>query len=294
MKILVTGSKGMLANQVITDLKRGYTELGPIPEKFKKAKLLATDLEDLDISKKSEVMKYFEENRPDLVINCAAFTNVDGCETNFEAAYLANAVGPANLARGREMVGAKIAHISTDYVFDGEKHELRREYDVPFPVSAYGKTKLAGENFVRDFSSKYFIIRTAWLYGYKGKNFVKTMVRLCREKGGATVVNDQYGTPTNRADLSHHILKISAGEYYGIYHCTGNGNVCTWYEFAREIAKLAGFDGAIKPCTSEEYPSVTKRPEYSALDNMMLRLIGKDEMRDWKVALAEYFKNNQE
>ena len=176
-------------------------------------------------------------------------------------------------------------------MFRGDERRPRREYDLPDPVSAYGKTKLAGEEYVRRFADRYFIIRTAWLYGYRGKNFVKTMVRLCRERGGAMVVNDQHGTPTNAADLSHHILKVACTEEYGTYHCTGNGDECTWYDFACEIARLAGYEGAIRPCTSEEYPSPTKRPEYSNLDNMMLRLTCGDEMRDWKEALETFFDN---
>ena len=292
MKILITGSNGMLATQVITDLQRGYTELGDVPAALKGADLLLADVDTLDITDKAAVESYMEENRPDIVINCAAYTNVDGCESNQDTAFMVNGIGSRNLAIACENVGAKLVHVSTDYVFKGDEPTPRREYDVTNPISVYGKTKNAGEEFVRQYCKKSFIVRTAWLYGYFGKNFVKTMVRLCNERGGATVVNDQHGNPTNAADLSHHLLKIAASEEYGTYHCTNNGE-CTWFEFAAEIARLAGFEGAMKPCTSDEYPTPTKRPAYSSLDNMMLRVTVGDEMRTWQDAIAAYFENEK-
>ena len=292
MKILITGSNGMLATQVITDLERGYTELGEVPAALKGAQLLLADVDTLDITDKAAVESFMEENRPDVVINCAAYTNVDGCESNQDTAFSVNAIGSRNLAIGCENIGAKLVHVSTDYVFRGDEPTPRREYDMPRPISAYGKTKYAGEEFVRQYCKKSFIVRTAWLYGYTGKNFVKTMVWLAKEKGGAKVVNDQHGNPTNAADLSHHLLKIAASEEYGTYHCTGNGE-CTWYEFAAEIARLAGYEGVMSPCTSEEFPTPTKRPAYSSLDNMMLRVTVGDEMRHWKDALKAYFENQK-
>ena len=292
MKILITGSNGMLATQVITDLQRGCTELGDIPAALKGAQLLLADVDTLDITDKAAVESYMEENRPDVVINCAAYTNVDGCESNQDTAFMVNAIGSRNLAIGCENIGAKLVHVSTDYVFRGDEPTPRREYDMPWPISAYGKTKFAGEEFVRQYCKKSFIVRTAWLYGYNGKNFVKTMVWLAKEKGGAKVVNDQHGNPTNAADLSHHLLKIAASEEYGTYHCTGNGE-CTWFEFAAEIARLAGYEGVMSPCTSEEFPTPTKRPAYSSLDNMMLRVTVGDEMRHWKDALKAYFDNQK-
>jgi dTDP-4-dehydrorhamnose reductase len=292
MKILITGSNGMLATQVITDLERGYTELGEVPAALKGAQLLLADVDTLDITDKAAVESFMEENRPDVVINCAAYTNVDGCESNQDTAFSVNAIGSRNLAIGCENIGAKLVHVSTDYVFRGDEPTPRREYDMPWPISAYGKTKYAGEEFVRQYCKKSFIVRTAWLYGYTGKNFVKTMVWLAKEKGCAKVVNDQHGNPTNAADLSHHLLKIAASEEYGTYHCTGNGE-CTWYEFAAEIARLAGYEGVMSPCTSEEFPTPTKRPAYSSLDNMMLRVTVGDEMRHWKDALKAYFDNQK-
>lgn len=292
MKILITGSKGMLATQVITDLERGYTELGQVPSALKDAQLVLTDVDELDITDKAATESFIAEHKPDVVINCAAYTNVDGCESNQDIAFKVNAIGSRNLAIACENIGAKLVHVSTDYVFRGDEPTPRREYDMPWPISAYGKTKFAGEEFVRQYCKKSFIVRTAWLYGYNGKNFVKTMVWLAKEKGGAKVVNDQHGNPTNAADLSHHLLKIAASEEYGTYHCTGNGE-CTWYEFAAEIARLAGYEGVMSPCTSEEFPTPTKRPAYSSLDNMMLRVTVGDEMRHWKDALKAYFDNQK-
>lgn len=292
MKILITGSNGMLATQVITDLSRGYTELGEVPAALKGAQLLLADVDTLDITDKAATESFMAQHTPDIVINCAAYTNVDGCESNQDTAFMVNAIGSRNLAVACENTGAKLVHVSTDYVFRGDEPTPRREYDMPWPISAYGKTKYAGEQFVRQYCKKSFIVRTAWLYGYSGKNFVKTMIWLAKEKGGAKVVNDQHGNPTNAADLSHHLLKIAASEEYGTYHCTGNGE-CTWFEFAAEIARLAGYEGVMSPCTSEEFPTPTKRPAYSSLDNMMLRVTVGDEMRHWKDALKAYFDNQK-
>lgn len=297
MKIMIVGANGMLGTQIVTDLERGYTELGSVPEQFKDAQVFKFDLPEFDITDKAQCKQYMRMYTPDVVINCAAYTNVDGCEVNRDDAFKANAIGPRNLAIACDEINAKLVHISTDYVFEGTGNTPKREYEVPNPISAYGKTKLAGEDYVRQYCGRSFIIRTAWLYGYNGKNFVKTMMRLAQERGGATVVNDQRGNPTNAADLSHHILKVAASKEYGVYHCTGNGE-CSWYDFACEIVKLAGFtDAVMKPCTSEEYkamyPASTDRPKYSALDNMMLRCTVGDEMRSWQDALKAYFDNQK-
>ena len=292
MRILVTGAKGMLASQIIKDLERGYTELGKLPKEMMNAQVITCDVNELDITDNNACRAYFIDKMPDICINCAAFTNVDGCEENKMAAFKVNAMGARNLARACELVGAKLVHISTDYVFSGEGNTPFCEYDVPNPQSVYGKTKLMGERFVEQFCSKYFIVRTAWLYGYEGNNFVKTMVKLGTEKGALKVVDDQKGNPTNAADLSHHILTIAPTCEYGIYHCTGEGE-CTWYEFAKEIIKLAGVNATVSPCTTEEFPRPAKRPAYSSLENMMLEATFGNNMRDWKEALKAYFDNQK-
>lgn len=289
MKILITGSKGQLGNELQSIIKNGYSEIGQVSENIKNSELFPLDIAELDITKLEDVKRVLKEIKPDVVINCAAATNVDGCESNQDLAFKINALGPRNLAMVCEEIGAKLVQVSTDYVFSGKGDKPLTEYDVPAPYSVYGKTKLKGEEYVREFSSKYFIVRTAWLYGYVGKNFVYTMMRLGAEKEELTVVNDQRGNPTHANDLAHHILKLIETEEYGIYHCTGKGE-CSWYDFATEIMKLSGRKCKVIPVTSEQYKTAAKRPEYSSLDNMMLRCTIGDEMRDWKEALTSFLQ----
>ena len=287
MKILITGSKGQLGNELQDIIKKGRAEIGPISEKLKNTQVIALDVEDLDITNLEQVKNVLTDVKPDVVINCAAATNVDGCESNQDLAFKINALGPKNLAMVCEEINAKIVQVSTDYVFSGVGEKPLTEYDLTAPYSVYGKTKLLGEEYVRELSSKYFVVRTAWLYGYVGHNFVYTMMRLGKEKASLNVVNDQRGNPTHANDLAYHILKLIVTEHYGIYHCTGEGE-CTWYEFAKLIMELAGRQCTVNPCTSEEYKTPAKRPEYSSLDNMMLRCTVGNEMRNWQDALKSF------
>ncbi len=287
MKILITGSNGQLGNELTSILQKGESEIGIIPDCYSNAEIVPADVEQLDITDFDAVGAFFEIERPDIVINCAAMTNVDGCETMQDIAYKVNAAGVRNLAVAAERVGAKFVHISTDYVFRGDGTVPYVEWDKTDPQSVYGKSKALGETYAIGFCTKSFIVRTSWLYGYIGKNFVKTVRRVMRERGAMTVVNDQRGNPTNANDLAHHILKLAATEEYGIYHCTGNGE-CTWYEFAKEIVALSGIPGTVSPCTSAEYKSPVKRPEFSSLSHLALSCAVGDEMRDWKSALKEY------
>lgn len=250
----------------------------------------------LDIVNKDSVLSYINDTKPNIIINCAAYTNVDQAEEDYEKAFQVNSLGARNLAIAAESVGAKLIHISTDYVFDGkgvivnDKKVPYREYDIPNPINVYGKTKLLGENYVREFCSRYFIIRTSWLYGENGNNFVKTILKLAKEKGKLQVVNDQIGNPTNAEDLAIHILKIAFTDEYGIYHCTGNG-IASWYDFACKIVEYAGIDCIVEPVTSEQFVRKAKRPSYSCLDNMMLRNTIGDRMRNWEEALYDFIKN---
>lgn len=295
MKILITGSKGQLGNELQDIIRTGKAEIGEVSEEIKNSQVVALDVEDLDITNLDQVKKVLLEEKPDVVINCAAATNVDGCESNEDLAFKINTLGPRNLAMVCEELGAKIVQVSTDYVFSGVGTKPLTEYDLTAPYSVYGKTKLAGENFVKELSSKYYIVRTAWLYGYVGKNFVYTMANLGKTRESLTVVDDQRGNPTNANDLAYHILKLIQTEEYGIYHCTGKGE-CSWYEFASLIMELANRNCKVNPCTSEEYaknnPASARRPEYSSLDNMMLRCTVGDEMRDWKDALKTFIDGN--
>ncbi len=294
MKILITGSNGQLGNELQRIISTGRAEIGQVSEVIKTSEVFALDVDRLDITKLKEVKKVLSEINPDVVINCAAATNVDGCEANQDLAFKINAIGPRNLAMVCEEIGAKLVQVSTDYVFSGVGETPLTEFELTAPYSVYGKTKLLGEEYVRELSSKYYIVRTAWLYGYVGHNFVYTMMKLGSMKDEISVVNDQLGNPTHANDLAYHILKLIETEEYGIYHCTGKGE-CSWYDFASEIMKLSEKKCKVNPCTSEEYkimnPNAAKRPEYSSLDNMMLRCTVGDEMRDWREALQSFVDN---
>lgn len=294
MKIVITGGKGQLANEFKTILTTGEAEIAKCPIDITKCETIYVDVDELDITDLDKVNEFVIKEKPDVIINCAAFTNVDGCESNKDAAFKVNALGSRNLAIAAEKIGAKLVHVSTDYVFSGVGSVPLAEYDQTNPSSTYGTTKLMGENYVREFCSKYYIVRTAWLYGYVGKNFVYTMINLGKTKDSITVVNDQRGNPTNANDLAYHILKLINTEEYGVYHCTGEGE-CSWYDFASKIIELSGESCKVNPCTSEEYakqyPNAAKRPEYSSLDNMMLRCTVGNEMRNWEEAIETFMKN---
>jgi dTDP-4-dehydrorhamnose reductase len=290
MKILITGAKGQLGSQIINIIKKGSSEIGEISDDVKNAEIIGIDVQELDITDITATKAYIKEVKPDVVINPAAYTNVDGCETNEDLAFKVNSLGARNLAIACEEIGAKLIHISTDYVFNGIGVKPFKEYDEVGPQSVYGTTKLMGEEFVKQFCSKYFIVRTAWLYGYNGNNFVYTIMKAAKERGALQVVDDQRGNPTNAEDLAHHILKLATTEEYGVYHCTGEGE-CSWYDFASKIVEFAGIDATVSPCTSEEYKRPAKRPAYSSLDNMMLRCTVGNEMRQWEDALKVFINN---
>jgi len=293
MKILITGVYGQLGSElteIIGDMK---SEIGDIPEIYRDAEITGVDIDTLDLSNTDDMAAFAAENKShpfDLIINCAAMTNVDACETDNEAALKGNAVAPRNIARLAELHGSKLIHVSTDYVFDGQSNTPYREWDLPAPVCVYGKSKWLGEKYVSENCPRAFIVRTSWLYGKKGNNFVRTIRKIASENESITVVKDQFGNPTNANDLAHHLLKIGAGRDYGIYHVTGNG-ICSWHEFAEEIVRLSGLKCEVKPVTSEEFQRLAPRPAYSAMEHLMLRATIGDEMRDWKEALASYIKS---
>ncbi len=287
MKILIVGCNGQLGTELTAALQAGRTSLGALPDAYREALVTGVDVDTLDITDLEAVRRYVAGLRPDMVLNCAAYTNVDGCETQQDTAFAVNAIGPRNLALACEAAGAKLLHVSTDYVFAGDANTPYTEYDTPAPRSVYGATKLLGETYVRSFCSRWFIVRTSWLYSGTGKNFVKTVLRIGREKGRIRVVNDQFGNPTYAEDLAHHILKIAATDGFGVYHCTGNG-ICSWCAFTERIFALAGVAASVEPCSTAEYGSKTNRPAYSALDNGMLRISVGDEMRCWEDALESF------
>lgn len=292
MKILITGSKGQLGNELVRCISTGRAEIGPVPEAYVNAQVDACDADALDITDAAAVDGWFAVQGPyDLVFNCAAMTDVDGCEAAEDAAMRVNAQGPRNLARASEACGARIVQVSTDYVFAGTEPSPRVETDETGPVSAYGRSKLAGEREVARETERHFIVRTAWLYGYVGHNFVKTMLRLGSSHERVTVVDDQRGNPTSANDLAYELLRIALTEGYGVYHCTGHG-ICSWAEFAAAIMAGAGLACEVVPVTSARYkemnPASAARPAWSGLENRHLAETIGDEMRPWREALATY------
>lgn len=279
-RIMITGCNGQLGramNQEVIGNKDIF--------------MINTDVEDLDITKIEDVIAYIEEEKPDYIINCAAHTAVDACETQEESAYRINAIGPRNLSIAANQVRATLVHISTDYVFSGDDNKRYNEFDQTNPQGVYGKTKLSGENFVKEFAQKYFILRTAWLYG-EGKNFVQTMLRLAKTNDTVRVVGDQFGTPTSTKELAQAIMELIKTREYGTYHATCEGE-CSWADFAKEIFKLAKLDVTVESITTEEYNAPTKRPAYSVLDNYMFSLTTDIKFANWQEALAEYIKEQE-
>jgi dTDP-4-dehydrorhamnose reductase len=280
MKILVTGSKGQLGSK-INDLSVDYQNFN----------FAFTDLDELDITNFNSVLDFFKFEKPDIVINCAAYTAVDKAEDDYENAFKINALGPENLAKACNVHNSKFIHISTDYVFDGKEREKPYlESDFTSPQSVYGSTKLEGENLVLKNLQDAIIVRTAWLYSEYGHNFVKTMLNLAQSRTELSVVNDQVGSPTYAGDLAQAILQISM-QYFeenywksGVYHFSNLGK-CTWFEFAKEIFKIKNINIKVNPVTSEEFPSKVKRPKYSVLDKEKIITTYKIDVPDWRDSL---------
>lgn len=290
MNIIITGAKGQLGSELKKILEAGISERGELPALYVKSKILAVDVDELDISYANTIEAFFTQHKPDLVFNCAAMTNVDGCESHEEAAYQVNAIGPRNLALACNRHGARLIHISTDYVFSGDGSSPYTENDEPAPKTAYGRTKLAGEQFVAENCINSCICRTAWLYGYIGSNFVKTMLQLARRNGTLTVVYDQVGNPTSVVDLAYQLVVLAASDETGIFHCTCNGEPVSWYSFACRIMQDAKLAVPVKTCTTAEFPRPARRPAFSALDNRHLRETIGDNMRDWEEALDSFLE----
>lgn len=276
-KIIVTGCNGQLG--------RAINQLYGKNEQYE---LVNTDVGELDITNIDEVMKFAREIKPYAIINCAAHTAVDACESEADKAYKINAIGPRNLSIAATETGAKLMHISTDYVFDGKGTRPYTEFDAVGPQGMYGKTKLVGENFVKEFADRYFIIRTAWLYG-DGKNFVKTMLRLSETNDKVRVVKDQVGSPTSTEELAKAIAYLLPTENYGLFHGTCEGD-CSWADFTKEIFRLADKKTIVEPITTEEFGAAAPRPAYSILENYMFKLTSDFMFSDWHEAIARYMR----
>jgi dTDP-4-dehydrorhamnose reductase len=253
-----------------------------------KFNIIPLDLPNFDVTDLDMVMEKIMYENPDMIINSAAYTDVDGCENNKETAFKVNALGAKNLAVAAEKVGAKLVHVSTDYIFNGEGEKPYKEYDHSSPRTVYGQSKLLGEKLVKQFSSKFFIFRTAWLYG-EGENFVRTMLRLSEEHDELNVVNDQLGSPTSTVDLAKTIIGLMKTEHYGLYHATCEGQ-CSWYDFAKKIFEIKNIDIKVNPVKSDEFKRDAERPKYSVLDNYMLKLIDRNNFRHWEESLKEYLE----
>ena len=279
-KVIVTGADGQLGRAINLQ----YAGSGEY-------ELINTDVGDLDITDIDKVMKFVREIRPYAIINCAAYTAVDACEKEEDRAFRINAIGPRNLSIAATETGAKLMHVSTDYVFDGNGTRPYVETDPTGPQGAYGRTKLAGENFVREFGDRHYIVRTAWLYG-DGKNFVKTMLRLAETHDQVRVVMDQVGSPTSADELARAIAYLLPTENYGLFHGTCEGD-CSWAQFTEEIFRLAGKNTKVEAITSEEYGAAAKRPAYSILENYMFKMTTDFMFADWHDAIAEYIRKNR-
>ena len=285
-KILVTGCNGQLGRAIRKEYAASDVEF------------INTDVVEgegvvsLDITDVDAVLKLVRAEKPDVIINCAPHTNVDKCEEQWDLAYKINAIGPRNLSIAATEADAKMIHVSTDYVFEGNGTRPYTEFDAPNPVSAYGKTKLEGENFVKEFAKKHFILRTAWLYG-DGKNFVKTMLALAENHDELNVVCDQVGTPTSAVELAKMIHYLEGTENYGTFHATCEGDT-NWADFAEAIFKRAGKNVKVNHVTSKQYkemnPASANRPAYSILEDYMIKLTSDFVMADWQDALDVYMK----
>jgi len=270
MKILVTGANGMLGQDLVPILKNAGYEV------------LETDIHNLDITDKDQVSKYISTNKPELIIHTAAYTNVDKAEAETEKAFLINQTGSENIAITSGNLNIPVVYISTDYVFDGTKGFPYLPDDKTNPINVYGFSKLMGEDTVKELNNKHYIIRTSWLYGHKGKNFVETMINLARTKPELRVVNDQVGCPTWTVALSEAILKLIETKDYGTYHACGSGST-SWYGFATKILEYMNIDTPVIPVTSEEFKTAAKRPRYSIMDNGGL-------CPDWQESLKKYIE----
>lgn len=282
-KIIVTGCNGQLG-RAINALYKNNSEIELVNTDV--AAFASDTVKALDITDINAVTALFEEIKPYAVINCAAYTAVDACETNQDIAFKVNVIGPRNLAIAADAVGAKTVHISTDYVFDGTKLTPYVESDPVCPQSVYGATKAEAEKYVSMMTNRFFILRTAWLYG-DGKNFVKTMLRLSQDHDVVSVVNDQFGSPTSAEELAKAIDSLLFTDNYGIYHATCEGS-CNWAEFAAEIFRLAGKSTKVEGITTAQYNAPANRPAHSVLENRMLKAVGGYMFCDWHDAIKKY------
>ncbi|MGI9017548.1 MAG: dTDP-4-dehydrorhamnose reductase [Euzebya sp.] len=272
MRVLITGSGGQLGH----DLQQCFTDAGD--------DTVGLDRASLDITDAAAVGQAMLSHKPDVVVHSAAFTQVDACERETDRAWAVNAVGSWLVARACAEVGSAMVYVSTDYVFDGTLGRPYTEFDAVNPQSMYGRSKHAGERKVREVLSQHYIVRTSWVHGSHGGNFAKTMLRLGRERGEVSVVDDQTGTPTFSIDLAAQINHLVSTRMYGTYHLTNSGH-CTWFEFAAAIFAAAGVNVRLTPTDTASFGAPAHRPAYSVLDNLLARQIGLPAMPAWQDSL---------
>lgn len=276
MIIAVTGANGQLGTDLVRMLQARHEIVG-------------LTRNELDITDSEQCKDVMQRIKPDVVLHAAAYTAVDLAESEEDRAHTVNTFGTRNVAMAAEKVGAKLVYISTDYVFDGTGTSPYQEYDQTNPQSVYGKSKRAGELLVQSLCSRYFIVRTSWVFGAYGNNFVKTMLKLGREKDRLQVVGDQVGSPTYTVDLCRFIGELAETEKYGIYHASNSG-FCSWYEFAVAIFEESGLKVKVDPCTTAQFPRPAKRPAYSVMDHLSIRANGLNDLRPWRDALREFLQ----
>ena len=278
MKVLVTGVKGQLGYDVVKECeKRGIEAIG-------------VDVEEMDITDAAACERVITESKADAVIHCAAYTAVDAAEDNKDLCRKVNAEGTRNIAEVCRKLDIKMMYFSTDYVFNGQGERPWEPDDPREPLNVYGQTKYEGELAVQELLEKYFIVRIAWVFGVNGKNFIKTMLRLGKERGAVSVVDDQIGSPTYTYDLARLVVDMIQTDRYGIYHATNEG-LCSWYEFACQIFKAAGMNQVkVTPVDSTAFPAKAKRPHNSRMDKSKLAENGFEPLPSWEDALERYLK----
>lgn len=278
MKVLVTGAKGQLGTDLMNELeKRGIESIG-------------VDVQEMDITDREACMRVISESKADAVIHCAAYTAVDAAEDNVDLCRKINGEGTRNVALACQATGAKMMYISTDYVFDGQGTRPWEPDDSRSPLNVYGQTKYEGELAVEELVEKFFTVRIAWVFGVAGKNFIKTMLRLGKERGAVSVVDDQVGSPTYTYDLARLLVDMIQTDRYGRYHATNEG-FCSWYEFACEIFRQAGMDEVkVTPVSSDQFPVKAVRPANSRMSKAKLTENGFEPLPTWQDALGRFLK----
>lgn len=282
--VIVTGADGMLGSEVIRQLR-----------KLSDVNIIPTTLKTMDITNLGSIKALFERYRPTHVIHTAAFTQVDTAEKDPLTAYMVNAEGTKNIAFFASRFDAEVLYVSTDYVFDGKRGKPYIETDAAYPLNTYGKSKLRGEEYLRELCERHKIIRTSWLSGLGGvynRNFIETMLRLSEQRNELSIVDDQTGKPTFTFDLAKAIILLLNAQAYGVFHVTGEGQT-TWCGFAKKVFELAKKDVHVKPITTEQFRSLAERPRYSVLKNTRFEKIGLELLPDWETSLKEYFRRRK-